>query len=121
MPKVLVIDDDDAIRKFLTALLKKNGFDVVDAPDGLQGLKAFNSEGADIVITDLVMPDKEGLETIKDIKKLQPDIPIIAISGGGIIDPDTYLTLARNLGASCTFSKPLDRSKLIEKVKELTT
>lgn len=120
MAKILVIDDDASIRKFLLTLLKKNGFDAIEAGDGRQGLNVFKAEGADLIITDLVMPDKEGLETIKDIKDTNPDIPVIAISGGGLIDPETYLLLAKNLGAAYTFSKPLDRNKLVEAVKELT-
>ena len=120
MTKILVIDDEESVRTLLRLMLEREGYDVITAADGVQGLRAFTAEGADLVITDLVMPDKEGFETIKDIKNIYPETPVIVISGGGLIDAETYLKLAGKLGAARTFSKPLDRKKLVEAVKQLT-
>ncbi len=119
MGTILIVDDDESIRKFLSALFKKNGFETIDAADGHFAMDAFKKNKIDLIICDLVMPEKEGLETIREIKKINPDIPIIAISGGGLIDPETYLSLAKKLGAEHTFKKPLDGQKLVGAVKDL--
>lgn len=119
MGKILIIDDEASVRKFLRALFEKNGYEVVEAEDGNQGIKIFKEQGADLILTDLVMPRKEGLETIRDIMKSYPDTDIIAMSGGGMINPEVYLGLAKKLGAKDAFCKPFDKEKLIARVKEL--
>ncbi|MBU1341492.1 MAG: response regulator [Proteobacteria bacterium] len=119
MDKILIIDDEAPIRKMLKILFEKNGYDVMEARDGVQAVKVFKELGADLIITDLIMPEKEGLETIKEIRKLNPDAKIIAISGGGLVNPEMYLGLAKKLGAHCSFSKPLDNKALLLTVKNL--
>lgn len=119
MAKILIIDDEDPIRKMLRKVLEKNGYEVMDACNGSQGIKLFKEHGPDIVITDLIMPEKEGLETIRELKKLNSDVRIIAISGGGITDPKIYLNLAAKLGAVCTFAKPVDNEILLSTIKKL--
>ena len=119
MAKILIIDDEDPIRKMLRKLLEKNGYEVMDACNGNEGIKFFKDHGPDIVITDLIMPEKEGLETIRELKKLNYDVRIIAISGGGIADPKIYLTLAAKLGAVRTFTKPVDNEILLSTIKEI--
>ncbi|WP_299982521.1 response regulator [Desulfobacula sp.] len=104
MKQILIIDDEAPIRKMLRILLEKNDYAVIDAQDGSQGVKLFKEHKPDLIITDLIMPEKEGLETIIEIKKLNLDTKIIAISGGGVVGPETYLDLAKNLGAQYSFN-----------------
>ena len=114
MPKILIIDDDNQFRKMLYQTLEKAGYTVSEATNGTKGIASFEQAPADLVITDILMPDKEGIETIMEIRRMAPDIKIIAVSGGGRIGSDSYLDLARKLGAIETFSKPIDRKKLVE-------
>jgi DNA-binding response OmpR family regulator len=119
MVKILIIDDEAPIRKMLKKLLERNDYEVLEASDGNQGIKLFNEHEPDLIITDLIMPDKEGLETIRELKKSNPDVPIIAISGGGITDPKMYLNLASKFGAVRTFAKPVDNDILLSTIKEI--
>lgn len=119
MTKILIIDDEALIRKMLRKVLEKNGYEVMEACNGNEGIKFFKEHLPDMVITDLLMPEKEGLETIKEIKRISPDIKIIAISGGGMVNPDIYLNLARKFGAHHSFVKPVDNDELILTVKQL--
>ncbi len=119
MKKILIIDDEKSIRSMLMQLFEKNNYEVTLARDGQQGIKLYKENRPDIIITDLIMPEKEGLETIKELKALNPDVKIIAMSGGGTVDPGTYLDLAKRMGALCTFSKPIDNKLLVSTVKEL--
>ncbi len=119
MSKILIIDDDVSIRKLLRAMLEKSKYEVVEAADGEEGVNQFKQCLPDLVITDLIMPGKEGLETIKDIKSIDPDCIIIAISGGGTVDPDMYLKLAKNMGASHVFTKPIDSNLLLSTIAEI--
>ena len=107
MEKILIIDDEAPIRKMLTKLFEKNNYEVILAINGNQGIKLFKENSPDLIITDLIMPEKEGLETIREIREINPDMKIIAISGGGAVDPEIYLNLALKLGALETFTKPV--------------
>src|SRR5262249_50928853 len=101
---ILVIDDDADTRDFLKATLETAGHQVTVAGNGMEGVQAFHKKPADLVITDLFMPDQEGLETIKQLRLESPDLAIIAMSGkptGG-----TMLTVAKHLGASVVLQKP---------------
>ena len=113
MTTILVIDDDDEVRAFLTRLLKRRDYSVICATNGEAGLTTLAAESIALVITDIVMPDMEGLETIKQIRRSRPDIPIIAISGGGSSQLD-YLKFARKLGADAALAKPFDPAELLE-------
>lgn len=119
MARVLVIDDDPQVRGFLRNLLSREGYEVDEAGDGSEGLKHFRATPSDIVITDIIMPEREGIETITELRRLSPGISIIAISGGGRIGPESYLPLAREMGAARTFAKPLDKNELLAAVREL--
>ena len=119
MKKILIIDDETQVRKILIKLLEGNKYQVIDAIDGNQGIKLFKEYRPDLIITDLIMPEKEGLETIRELKKANPDVKIIAISGGGIVDPKTYLDLASKLGAVRTFAKPVDNDILLSTIKDI--
>lgn len=116
MATVLVIDDEEPIRRLLRLILTRAGHDVMEAGDGNEGLALLRDHNADLVVTDLVMPNKEGIETIMELRRAHPATPIIAISGGGHNQPCTYLDLARKLGASHVFEKPLDRHAFLEAV-----
>ena len=118
MQKILVIDDNVVVRNTIVQLLEGEGYAVVSAEDGRRGLTVFRSEKPDLVITDIIMPEKEGIETIRDIRDACPDAKIIAISGGGRIGNTDFLRIARQLGASDVIAKPLDPDHFINIVRE---
>ena len=117
--RILIIDDDDQIRILLRQVMEWAGYEVVEAADGREGMLQQRKQQADLVITDLIMPEQEGLETITLLRKEYPLVKIIAISGGGRIGPDAYLPAAQDLGADRVFSKPFDVRELATTVKEL--
>jgi DNA-binding NtrC family response regulator len=119
MPRILIIDDEDQIRKMLQQMFEREGFETVTASDGLEGVKAYREKPADLIITDLIMPEKEGIEIIFELKREFPDVKIIAISGGGRTAPEGYLKIADKAGALRTFSKPLERDELLRAVREI--
>ena len=119
MAKILIVDDDSQVLAMLEQTLQKAGYDVLTAEDGNEGLRCARENKIDLIITDLVMPDKEGTEMIREIHKEFPDIKIIAMSGGGRIEPTTYLAMAKILGAHFTFTKPVDRQELLKAVRDL--
>lgn len=117
--KILVIDDDEQMRVLLRQVMEWAGHEVVEAADGREGTRLQRQHRADLVITDLIMPEQEGLETITALRRDYPGLKIIAISGGGRIGPEAYLPAARELGADRVFSKPFDVRELAETVREL--
>lgn len=118
MPRILVIDDDEQVRGLLVRMLERAGFDDVDqAADGNAGLARYQDTPADLVITDIVMPEKEGLETIQDLRRISPDVRIIAISGGGLNQPGNYLQLARHFGANEVLTKPIRYETFVTAVR----
>lgn len=118
--KILIIDDDAAIRKFISAILVQDGYNTVTADDGKSALSILEENpDIDIVITDIIMPEQEGIETIRIIKKRFPRIRIIAISGGGKIGPENYLQLAHTIGADCTLKKPFAKTELLDALDNL--
>jgi len=119
MPRILIIEDEVQVRKLTRQMLELEGFEVLEASDGDSGLRTFKQNDIDLIITDIIMPGKEGIETILELKREHPDTKIIAMSGGGRMGPDGYLELARKFGADHTFSKPFDRQELVQAVKEL--
>jgi len=100
-------------------MFEREGYEVVDAPDGKVAMRLHQEEPADLVITDLIMPEKEGIETIMELRQTSPDVKIIAISGGGRIEPETHLKVAKGLGAMRTFTKPIEPKELLSSVREL--
>lgn len=119
MAHILVIDDEPLVRELLKAMLEGAGHEVTVAADGDAGMAAYRRRPADLVITDLIMPGKEGIETIRELVQGVPGIKIIAISGGGRLDPHGYLGLARKLGAARSLAKPFERRELLDTVAEL--
>ncbi len=121
MARVLVIDDDEAFRTMVEVALKRAGHETWHASDGEEGIRIFRTIPVDLVITDIIMPEKEGIETVLELRRSDPDVAIIAVSGGGRIEPQNYLCLAEKLGADETFSKPLCLRTLRSCVQRLTT
>lgn len=120
MKNILIIEDEGPLRKMLGKVLAREGYRVSEAANGEEGMRRFRVQPADIVITDLIMPEKEGLELIAELKKEFPQTKIIAISGGGWrIDEEEYLTLAEKLGVDYALPKPFHKDNLLSVVAEL--
>jgi len=119
MAKILVIDDEPSILLMIKKMLEKAGHEVEMALNGKEGMQIFEKNKADLLITDIIMPEKEGLETIVEMRKKYPDLKIIAISGGGRISADGYLPGAKLLGANMVFQKPLIQKEFLEAVSFL--
>jgi DNA-binding response OmpR family regulator len=119
IPKILIIDDDELIRLTCRNILKKIECDVIEAENGVQGLAQFKKERPSIVITDLLMPDKEGLETISEIKGSDKSVRIIAISGGGSTNNMSFLNIAKLMGADIILKKPFKPDELLGAIKTL--
>jgi CheY-like chemotaxis protein len=117
MPKILIIDDDAIVRQTLTKILGDAGYEVATAEDGLRGMAMFRSEQPDLVITDIIMPEQEGIQTIGEIRAAKPDAKIIAISGGGRIGNTDFLKIAQALGAMAVIPKPFDPDELLALVE----
>lgn len=120
MNKVLVIDDDAELRAVLVERLRDAGFEVSEAADGAQGLKLQRDDPADIVVTDIFMPDQDGMETVSKLRSIYPEIKIIAISGGMARDGKyNYLPVAKLIGADRCLQKPFKTAELVSAVREL--
>jgi len=119
MAKILVIDDDEQVLDMLYESLTREGFDVLKASNGEQGLRIYRQKPVDLIITDILMPEKEGIETIIELRQDFPDVKIIAMSGGGRIGTKDYLHLAKIFGVQRTFTKPVAREQLLDAIKEL--
>jgi len=119
MSRILLIDDDQTLRRAMRIALEKSGCEVLEAGDGHAGIAAFKAQSVDLVVTDLIMPDMEGIETIQTLRKLSPHLPIIAISGGGRGTPDNYLHFASKFGAALAFAKPFELNALCTAVASL--
>ena len=118
MPSILLIEDDDLLREALADALTARGYTVMQATDGEQGVKLFRTGPTDLVITDMVMPNKEGIETIGDLRREDPNVGIIAMSGGLAHDAPLYLKLAGSLGATRTLKKPFGLPALLTAIEE---
>jgi DNA-binding response OmpR family regulator len=117
--RILIIDDEAMVRNLLTQILELEGHETVVATGGIAGIKIHRENPADLIITDLIMPDKDGIETIMEIRRDFKDVKIIAMSGGGQIEPKTYLQIAKTIGAVKTITKPFNRKELVKTIQEL--
>jgi CheY-like chemotaxis protein len=117
MAKILVIDDEAVVRKTISHLLEDSGHQVLSAEDGARGMALFGTEQPDLVITDIIMPEHEGLQTIAEMLKHKPDARIIAISGGPRVGKMDFLKIAEVLGAMGSLRKPFDPEELLAMVK----
>jgi len=116
MATILVIDDEPRMLRVIGEILRGAGHTVVDAGSGDAGVREIGRQKIDLVITDIIMPDKEGIETIGEIKQDHPEMPIVAISGGSLKGAGSYLETAAALGASATLAKPFHGFELLEVV-----
>lgn len=121
MKRILIIDDDESTLTILTEVLKEEGYEVLVARNGEEGLALLNSNPADLVITDMVMPVKDGIDTILELRKNDLVLPIIAISAGGSIPKEKYLELAGCLQNTQTLAKPFSRKELVAVVQKQLT
>ena len=121
MSKILLVDDDPSFRKATARSLVKSGYEVVECENGEDALRALNQSKPDLVVTDIVMPDMEGIELIMALRKKAPDIKVIAISGGGRNEPTQYLTTAKMMGASASIAKPFEPDVLVSEIVRLLT
>jgi DNA-binding response OmpR family regulator len=119
VPHILLVDDDALLRDALHKTLVRAGHDVEDASDGEAALAAYRRRPHDLVITDIVMPNKEGLDTIRVLRQLDPGVKIIAMSGGGLGKADDYLALAQKLGAARVLAKPFTGADIVAAVAEV--
>lgn len=119
MTKILLVEDDNLVREFLVKVLRAAGYNVVEAADGNKALAILDSGRVDLIITDIMMPEREGIETIREIRKLSPTLPVIAMSGGGKEQWSDVLRIASTFGATETIAKPFAPRDLLKCVGRL--
>ncbi len=119
MAKILLVDDDEYVRFILSRYLKKAGHSAIEFASGRGVNDAIKSESPDLLLTDIVMPDVEGMEVILNARAEHPGLPIIAISGGGNFNQQGYLETALALGANAALEKPINETKLLELIDQL--
>jgi DNA-binding response OmpR family regulator len=119
MARILVIDDDDPVRTTLRTMLQHFGHTVTEARHGKEGLALFRDAHADLVITDIVMPDRDGLEVLRELRKAHPSVKVIAMSGGGLGNKAQYLQTATRMGAAAVLAKPFDVAMVMAAVNAL--
>ncbi len=117
MARILIIDDDAEFRTTIGKILQAANYEVVLAADGDEGIKQQHAKPMDLIITDLFMPNREGLETIQLLRKDFPEVPIIAMSGGDM--SGTMLTIADKVGADKILQKPFDAQILLDAIQEV--
>lgn len=119
MARILVIDDDENIRTVFSRFLGAHGYEVVCAADGREGLKKLGTDAPDLVITDIMMPEADGLEVVLAMRKQKSTVPVIAISGGMRVMPMDFLPLVKKFGAVKVFYKPVILEQLLGAIREL--
>ncbi|QBG47660.1 response regulator [Verrucomicrobia bacterium S94] len=118
MARILIIDDDETIRSVFKRFLCGKGYDVIVAADGRQGLRLVEESPVDLVITDIMMPETDGLEVVMAIRGKEADIPVIAISGGMHAMPMDFLPMAKKFGACDVLYKPVELDDLLGAVEK---
>lgn len=119
MPRILLVDDDEVLRRVLSRALTRAGYEVVEAENGQVALDRVSEQPADLLVTDIIMPVMEGVETIRALRARHPFLKVIAISGGGHNPADWYLKIARSFGANKLLFKPFGPEDLLEAIREL--
>ena len=120
MKKIVIVEDDQVIRESLKEFLELNNYEVMAIESSIDLLQKISTFKPDVLITDIIMPDKDGIEIIIETKKYLPNIILIAISGGGRIDSESYLNTAKYLGADATLKKPFSHKELLDCILNLT-
>jgi two-component system response regulator (stage 0 sporulation protein F) len=113
MAHILLVEDDELVRDMLTQMLHRASHQVTPAANGEEAIEVLKKSKPDIMITDIIMPKMSGITLISEVKNKHPAMEIIAISGGGRLDPTGYLDLSESLGATTSFEKPVDKSALL--------
>ena len=116
--RILIVDDDQRFRRMLRTMLEKEGYQVAEAANGEEGLKRFSKAPVDLVITDIIMPGKEGIETMVEILAADPEVRFIVVSGGNWYGSEAEFEMARSLGAR-TLKKPFKRKDMLSMIKKL--
>jgi len=119
MARILVIDDDADVRRAIRRQLESDGHEVIDAPDGKAGMRLFREDPTDLVVTDLFMPEQEGLETIRQLRRPFKDVKILVVTGAAPGGPLDFRAQATLMGAAATLSKPFTRQELLGTVSAL--
>lgn len=119
MPGILIVEDNLEVRTMLKVSLIRQKYTVFEADNGKEALAHFKPSLTDLVITDLIMPEEDGLKVIMRLREIKPSVKIIAISGGGKAGPASYLNLAKALGADAIYSKPFSVNDMIKRIEEL--
>jgi CheY-like chemotaxis protein len=118
MSTILIIDDQPELRQLLRRALEASGYEVEEAVDGQEGMKCFLRRPADLVLTDIFMPEKDGLEIIREMRQISPGVRVIAMSGGGMMGNLDILRIARSLGAHKVLAKPFGIGDLRQTVRD---
>lgn len=118
-PVILVVDDEQGVREIFAEALRLSGYTTHEAADGSAALKILNSQAVDLLMTDILMPDVDGLELIMAARRAHPDLKVIAMSGGGRTAAEVLINIARRLGVQRTLEKPFELSQLLAEVKAL--
>jgi two-component system response regulator (stage 0 sporulation protein F) len=113
MATILLVEDDDLVRDMLAQMLERASHKLITATNGEEAVEILKNNEPDIMITDIIMPKKSGITLISEVKNKHPDMEIIAISGGGRLDPTGYLDLSESIGATVSFEKPVDKLALL--------
>jgi len=116
---ILVVEDEEGVRLVVQAALERGGYRVTTATNGLEATRLLAEGQYGLVLTDVLMPDKDGIEVISDLRREHPELPVIAMSGGGRLPRDGYLAVARHLGAHAILQKPFTVDQLIATVERL--
>ncbi|MFC1652407.1 response regulator [Planctomycetota bacterium] len=119
MAHILVIDDNTNLREMVCSILMRAGHYVLEACDGSEAIDMITEKTPDLIITDIIMPGKEGIQTIIDLRRSHPDLRIIGMSGGGTIGSEHCLDMAKEFGASQTLQKPFGKEKLLKTVNQV--
>jgi YesN/AraC family two-component response regulator len=120
MARILVVEDEELMRDMLAELFKDQGHNTATASNGIEALKAIEEDNFDLIVTDIVMPEKDGLSVILQTKRDNKNIKVIAISGGDkTFSGKSYLKIARNIGVERTIDKPFKREKVLQAVEEV--
>lgn len=120
MSLALVVDDDPAVRGFVAAVLRRAGYEVAEATDGLEGVRMCKVLQPEIVVSDVYMPGQDGIHLLREIKKQRPDVRVVLVSGGSSLMPDIdSLDYARKFGADATLNKPFTPYELMQAVTGL--
>ena len=118
MASILIIDDDPSIRAVFKRFLEAHGYSVAVAEDGVKGLQLLGDLRPDLLVTDVMMPQKKGLEVVLDLRRSHPEMPVIAISGGMRLAPMDFLPIIKKFGARKVFYKPVDLDELLVEIRQ---